>query len=236
MENFVFYRGPSELDGSPIIGVAIVKSRNIKTGDMVQTWILPDGGMLPTDAMRDGADAGCCGDCPLRGEFDGDGNRIKGSRICYVHPQGINTTYAHNAHRDVVTPEEYADKIRTIGKPIRLGAFGEPPAIPFDVWEPMLYMLQDTGLGWTGYTHQWRRSEFECWQDYLMASIQDVDEILENHPTPNRWRWFRANTDGPVKGSEILCPNTANKDVKCTDCLLCVGNSKTAKSIYNPIH
>jgi hypothetical protein len=36
----VLYRGPSLLDGSPIVAIATIGSTNVKTGPMVQTWIL----------------------------------------------------------------------------------------------------------------------------------------------------------------------------------------------------
>jgi hypothetical protein len=45
VNGFIFYRGPSMLDGSPIIAVATGTargSRNGKTGAEVQTWILRD--------------------------------------------------------------------------------------------------------------------------------------------------------------------------------------------------
>ena len=37
---YVFYRGPSLLDGAPIIGIVTTKSENRKTGPILQTWIL----------------------------------------------------------------------------------------------------------------------------------------------------------------------------------------------------
>ena len=39
----IIYNGPSLLDGTPIIAIAIRKSGNAKTGDMVQTYILCRG-------------------------------------------------------------------------------------------------------------------------------------------------------------------------------------------------
>lgn len=43
----IIYRGPSLIDGQPIVAIAIAKSRNTKTGDMVQTYILCDNGLDP---------------------------------------------------------------------------------------------------------------------------------------------------------------------------------------------
>ena len=65
MQSFVFYDGPSALDGAPIIGIAVLRSDNRKTGDMVQTYILR-ADTHPVDALRDGSDASICGDCPHR--------------------------------------------------------------------------------------------------------------------------------------------------------------------------
>ena len=36
----IFYEGPSVLDGAPIVGIALAKSTNRKTGDLVQTYII----------------------------------------------------------------------------------------------------------------------------------------------------------------------------------------------------
>ena len=64
----VLYRGPSRLDGAPIVVVATGLQRpseNEKTGPMVQTWILRSD-EHPVSAVHSGADASICGDCPLR--------------------------------------------------------------------------------------------------------------------------------------------------------------------------
>jgi hypothetical protein len=62
------WRGPSRLDGAPIVAIATglaEPSSNPKTGPMVQTWILR-ADSSPQEAQRTGADASVCGDCPLR--------------------------------------------------------------------------------------------------------------------------------------------------------------------------
>src|SRR6184192_89621 len=79
MNGAILWRGPSRLDGSPVVVVATgldAASRNGKTGDMVQVWILVDG-QHPAMAVRSGADAGICGNCRHRGTGNGD-------RTCYV--------------------------------------------------------------------------------------------------------------------------------------------------------
>jgi len=52
---FILYRGPSLLDGKPIVVVAITKeSKNSKTGSMLQTYIIRSD-MHPVAAVRKGA-------------------------------------------------------------------------------------------------------------------------------------------------------------------------------------
>ena len=61
---FAFYDGPSLIDGAPIIGIAVLRSENAKTGDMVQTYILR-ADMSPLDAISSGDDVSICVDPEL---------------------------------------------------------------------------------------------------------------------------------------------------------------------------
>ena len=65
MRGFIFYQGPSQIDGAPIVGIAVLRSKNDKTGDMVQTYILRSD-MTPLVALATGADSSICGACPHR--------------------------------------------------------------------------------------------------------------------------------------------------------------------------
>ncbi len=84
---FVFYDGPSALDGAPIIGIVVLRSANVKTGDLVQTFILR-ADQSPLAAIDSGADASICGDCVHRG----DDTRV---RTCYVDVgKSVQSVYA----------------------------------------------------------------------------------------------------------------------------------------------
>ena len=63
---YIIYRGASMLDDAPIVVVALTNSSNVKTGNMVQTYILVDNGRSPVDNARDLLDASICGDCKHR--------------------------------------------------------------------------------------------------------------------------------------------------------------------------
>ena len=86
MKSGVIYKGPSLLDGKPIIAIATWSNRNTKTGAVVQTYILCDDGINPLEASKTGADVSICGDCPMRGEVNDDPKRKQAkARRCYVN-------------------------------------------------------------------------------------------------------------------------------------------------------
>ena len=62
---FVVYQGPSLLDGAPIVAIATVSSRNVKTGPMVSLWIMRSD-VDPVAALHTGDDVSICGLCPHR--------------------------------------------------------------------------------------------------------------------------------------------------------------------------
>ena len=63
---YVIYEGASLLDGKPIMVVALLKSSNGKTGNMVQTYIMRSD-MNPMEASKMGEDFSICGNCPHKG-------------------------------------------------------------------------------------------------------------------------------------------------------------------------
>ena len=65
----ILYEGKSEIEKDKDIVVIATgikgKSKNPKTGDMVQTWVLLKD-ERPNDAVKSGADSAICGDCKHR--------------------------------------------------------------------------------------------------------------------------------------------------------------------------
>lgn len=233
----IIYRGPSMLDGSPIVVIAtgFDGSRNEKTGkEIIQTYILRDD-MHPVEASRSGADVSICGGCRKRGQYDESG-RIAGTRECYVNlGTGVNTAWDAfqrgiypTASRDEL-PGFFSDRI------IRVGTYGDGAAAPAWVWHTIL----NAGKGRTGYTHQWRDPRFQYLKAYCMASVDSEAEAIEAHAMG--WRTFRvAEAVGwrklPLEG---LCPASfeAGKRTTCDDCQLCSGTEGHGKgSIMIPRH
>ena len=221
MKHAIIYKGPSLLDGKPIVAIATYSNRNTKTGHVVQTYILR-ADINPLEASKTGADVSICGDCPMRGEPTTDPKRkIAKGRKCYVNlGQGVLIVYK-SFLRGVYQPGDP----RTMGRGrfVRVGTYGDPAAVPSEVWDELLAEC-DT---WTAYSHQsgWR-------PDIAMQSADSYFEARDHWRVGRRT--FRVIADlGQLDNThEVLCPASkeAGRRVQCTACKLCKGSSK-AKSI-----
>lgn len=215
---YVIYRGPSELDGRPIVAIAITaKSSNRKTGNMVQTYILSDEGLSPIQTVQRGRDGSICGACPHRG--DGTG----ADRTCYVTlAHGPSSVWRTLQAGRYPVAQDIAELGR--GRAVRLGTYGDPAAVPVAVWRQLIA----SAVEWTGYTHQWRtRPDL---RDLVMASIDSPREAMTAWALG--WRTFRVRTkDQTLAAREITCPASAESGYRtqCADCGLCKGTASPAR-------
>jgi hypothetical protein len=223
---YIVYRGPSELDGAPIVMIAITKkSTNSKTGNMVQTYILRED-IDPVAAVKVGADESICGDCRHRGNgIDGTG------RTCYVNlghgPSSVYRAFLRGRYPF----DAAAAAAACAGRIVRMGTYGDPAAVPVDVWLDLLARA----AGRTGYTHQWRTAP--QLRHLVMASADtamgaDVARAMG-------WRTFRVRTAAqPMLVRESVCPASAEagKKLQCTDCRACDGATGRKGSIAIIVH
>jgi|TARA_R110002126_G_scaffold2139_1_gene12408 hypothetical protein len=225
MKSGIIYKGPSLLDGKPIVAIATWSKRNTKTGAVLQTYILRSD-INPLEASKTGEDFSICGDCTMRGEVNDDPKRkqAKGRR-CYVNlGQGVLIVYK-SFLRGVYSMANTKAGRNTLGRDrfVRVGTYGDPAAVPSFVWEQLLAEAST----FTAYSHQsgWR-------PDIAMQSADNKAQAVA-HWTAGR-RTFRVIADlGQLdKVKETLCPASkeAGRRVQCTACKLCKGSS-LAKSI-----
>lgn len=215
---YVIYRGPSALgDGNiVVIACALERSRNSKTGHMVQTYILRDD-MHPVEAVKTGADGVICGDCKHRGVL-GVG------RSCYVTlghgPSHVWRSLQRGSYPDA-DPSEVG--VLLAGKTIRLGTYGDPAAAPIAVWQALVAHA----VAWTGYSHAWTRLGTD-WRRLLMASADTVAEAFQAHAMG--WRTFRVGVS--AEAGEVRCPASAEagKKTVCADCRACMGLAGKARA------
>jgi len=234
----VFYNGASQIDGSPIVGIALLgKSSNAKTGAMIQTYIIR-ADQSPIDAVNTGADYAICGGCGHRKDAEG-------KRTCYVTlmhgPLMVWKSFQRgnympiDAWEDLIKAPSRADARARIatGRNVRLGTYGDPAAIPAHVWRELL--AESTGH--TGYTHQWRMPIADALRDIVMASVDTPDERAQ--AVREGWRTFRVKTaDAPMLPREVTCPasDEAGKKTDCNTCQACKGNDGRKGTIVINAH
>ena len=235
----IIYRGPSVLDGSPIVCIATRNSSNSKTGGMVQTWILADDPARdPLTINRLGLDFGICGACPLKGTPAPD--KEKGTaegRACYVtlYQAPLNIWRTLNRGRyPAIDPAALADY--GAGQNIRLGAYGDPAAVPGEIWRALL----SQAAGWTGYSHQWGLINKKARAVISSACMISADSLAEarKHWARGR-RTFRViSRPEEMAPGEIICPATKEGGQKttCERCKLCQGSQVKAKNIAAVAH
>lgn len=218
----IIYRGPSMLDGAPIVVIATYSKRNKKTGLMVQTYILRED-INPLEASKTGADASICGTCPHRGTATDDpaSKQAKG-RTCYVIlGQGVLVTW-RAYQRGVYLPQNPADIGR--GRMVRVGTYGDPAAVPSEVWDSLL----SDAAGWTAYSHQAGYRP-----DMAMQSADSIAQALDFWA--QGLRTFRVvQSLDEITAREVVCPASkeAGRRTTCESCKLCAGlATRSPKSV-----
>lgn len=207
---YILYEGPSMINGAPIVAIVTGttrKSKNAKTGNMLQTWIL-SAAEVPTEAVKSGSDKAVCGGCRFRPKLRGG---------CYVNvgqaPQRVFAAWKRGNYPKLPGAHVVA------GRMLRLGAYGDPTAVPLAVWTPLV----EAAAGHTGYTHQWRAKKFQGFSDMLQASVDMPEDLAP--AIELGWGTFRVRLveeSGLNLPGEIDCPFYARK-INCHDCGLCDG-------------
>lgn len=230
-QTYIAYEGPSLLDGKPIVLLVQMGSRNTKTDNMVQTFILRSD-IDPISASRTGEDYSICGDCVMRGiPHDGNSGWAK-KRGCYVNllhgPNGKYQTYKKGGYTKIDDLVFMAGLLKN--QDVRVGSYGDPSAIPNHVWETI---LSEVNM-WTGYTH----SKNNPYPEKYMSSVETKSQMLSEMAKGNRTFRVIMAIDEVVKGKEILCPASkeAGYRTTCKACKLCNGNQSKAKSIAIVAH
>ena len=245
-------------ESEDIVCIATFNSSNRKTGDEVQTWILYKH-EPPNIAIDTGKDKTICGDCKHRGivlSLDDaiiyanqlptakkkallkriDDKKAKGlnsiniDRKCYVlvfqAPLNVYKAWK-NGNYPTLTPKQ-AQK-RFAYKKVRLGSYGDPIHIP--KWK--LDIILKFTLGVTGYTHQWKNLKFIEYKQYLMASVDSLEEMLQANSLG--YRTFRVRQKNEkTQSNEVGCLSDRNargnkKLVPCIDCMMCSGLTSKVK-------
>jgi hypothetical protein len=143
---------------------------------------------------------------------------MKGAIECYVDkvrgPQGVWLSWkAGNIAQ--ATPHEAGT---LVNKPIRLGAYGDPGAVPTQVW---VELLKAANGRHTAYTHYWRK--VPELMDYVTASIDPDDYDGKCEAQALGWHTYSILAEGEQPGAnEIMCPEET-RGIECANCGICSG-------------
>jgi hypothetical protein len=202
-KGFIIYDGKSMIDyHSNIIAVMTTRSGNRKTGDVFQVWIL-NRDMNPVEAANAGIDSAICGNCPHRHYLDG---------ACYVNIGQAPASVWKAYQRGNYSSDMERARILANGATIRIGAYGDPAAVPIEIWDDLLIFSHVLG-----YTHQWRtKPEMK---EYCQASVDSFSDYQE--AKANGWYCFRVGLEHEVlQGSECLSDKLG---LSCKECRRCNG-------------
>jgi hypothetical protein len=230
----IIWRGQSKATGAPIavhltnVSGIQRQSKNAKIGDMAQAWILPVR-QDPYTSTKTGLDKAVCFSCIHRKATATD----EGEASCYVDihraPLQIYKSAKGSRTVHVSTLRNHLQKI-----PLRIGAYGDPAAVPMHIWNTLLSYVP----GHTSYTQQWQS------QPYLrrVAMASTTTPADTRKAWKKGWRTFRTKSAAePILQGEIVCPASKESGHKttCSQCLLCngtVGRDDQRKSIVIDRH
>ena len=209
---FIMYQGPSMLDNAPIVVIATMSTSNSKTGQMVQTWILR-ADVNPVEASKIGQDSSICGNCVHR-------HYNKGA--CYVNigqaPNGVFKGFKRGIY-PVFIYDDHAHYFAH--RKIRLGAYGDPAAVPFGVMQSIAAL----GIGHTGYTHQADHKAFDGRYFELCQVSADTPRQAAKYQKLGAKTFRVALAGDALANNELECLSDS-KGLQCIDCMLCDGSTK----------
>jgi len=194
--------------------VATVDSDNLKTGNMIQLWIMSRN-VHPVESRRTGHDATLqCQGCP---HASNEG--------CYVSPLALMAIYrtykaGNYKHLELGTPEWGAF---FTGASVRFGAYGNPSMLPLSLVSDIV----ERCYSHTGYMHDWNIMPVDLAKAYgrfFMASTEPSNVAFAHNLG---LRTFTVVPEAPSDrslGIECLADKSG---LQCIDCGLCDGNSRS---------
>lgn len=221
---FIIYDGKSQFDGSDII-VIVTNSREAKLvkkiGLSYQTWIIKKN-IHPLDAMRSRQDLGVCWNCPFKNVFNEDTQTLQG--VCYVNLSGLSSVYASYVAGQYNTEENYS-----LGLNARIGSYGDPAAVPIEVWERLLSQVPSS----TGYTRQWKNPKYAAYKAFCMASCHNMTEYQQ--AVDMGWKAYIVRGEGEdLPQGAIECPQPSDPvRIHCHSCGLCDAKTGSVAAIVH---
>lgn len=225
----ILYRGPSIIDGRPIVVAFYTGTKNRKVGNAPSIAILPDAPDYRSAFINAPS---VCGGCPFLGSMHAKGEkRTQGGCYAWALSMPIAAQLkAITAGRYIEGPGAWtlthAHINATAPRIIRIGTVGDPAAVPQWVWDRLRAGLPyDTTP--QSYSHQWRRPDAQHLRSWTMASVESAADAAKAHAMG--WRTFRAALpDAPtIPDAEKVCTYERER-LTCSACGACNGRTTPA--------
>lgn len=228
-KSFIWYSGPSALDGKPIYGLLYLGlGGNRKLGSIPYTTIIPQ------DKEEFLQNESVCGKCPFLKSPN------SGKRSCYVTYYQILTFKKWREWIDEDTMNKMKDKkipyidifdpeIKNALKPLlkkvilRHGNSGDPLSIPIKYLRQLDSFFADS----ISYTHQaylYKSKVQEGFQS--MISTHSYSHAKALHKNGFRTARVIKGEDSELLPNEIICPEQLGKVLNCDQCRLCGRDNK----------
>ena len=187
-------------------------SQNSKTGPMAQLWIYDATTAAPTEAN--------CGTCELKTSKNAYGHSCYAARL---RPMRTMLERCRNKQPNLWAA---VASLRRNCMPLRLGAFGDPAAIPPEYTKALVSAARFS----LGYTHDWFNRRSEHLRGVCQASVESDADMRVAHLFA--WKTFRVGSGPDMFHSEVHCPGQLHKRT-CLECQRCDGKRG---NVYNNWH
>lgn len=206
----VLYEGPSRINGEPIAAVMVYDSGNKKTGDIPQVWLFQPG-VHPYQARVGGSDVAVCGGCILA--------KNRGCYVQWTTLKAVTESYSKGNYGDIDHARWWFR--RNSPNAVRIGAYGDPVAVPLEVWERLAELPPRPTI--LGYTQMWRSPLAKGYQKFCMASTKSPQEYADAKRLG--WRSYRVALpqDTTLAQGQQWCPETLSDEDTCKGCRMCSG-------------
>jgi hypothetical protein len=216
----VLWRGPSQFDQTPIVVILTYRSKNKKTGNILQVYILPDKDSPLYNLASNGGQS-VCHECPLRPKPWGCG-------ACYVQvnrdPQHVWKAFQAGRYDDGF--EALNARLPKLPDTVRVGAYGDPLAVPDVVWLRLKIRFRVM----LGYTHAWYTTHTTL--RYWRATCHSQPDITIARRMG--WKVFVVTSSAAALRHRphhlIPCSTVTNPGTTCVEC----GRCNTFSTCHNP--
>ena len=195
-----------------IVAIATIGTANVKTGDMLQIWIM-DRNLHPVESVHSRKDAKLqCKGCPFA---SGNG--------CYVSPLPLMAIWRKFQRGEYPTLEKGSISWDSLfsGKSVRFGAYGNPSMLPLAIVEDIAKRAKKH----TGYFHDWHSMEIKQAQDYGRFFMASCEKSNVKQAQGIGLRTFMVVPElEEFDGIECLADS---KGLTCSECGLCDGTERS---------